>query len=173
MNIFLQYLLKHLGLQILLIIWIQEGYLQLSTREKKKVIKTKPPYSWIDGELYKTGPDLIIRRRVREDEVLETLKACHDGPCGGKFSFNYKILLLGYYQPSIFKEAKEYVKRFDSCQRIVKHVPSNEMPLQPQVLIEPFEKWALDFVGPINPPSRQRTYIIFCIDYVRKWLESK
>ena len=30
-------------------------------------------------------------------------------------------------------------------------VPSDEIPLKPQVLIEPFEKWALDFIGPINP----------------------
>jgi hypothetical protein len=30
---------------------------------------------------------------------------------------------------------------------------------RPQVLIEPFEKWALDFVGPINPPSKQKRYI--------------
>eukprot|EP00253_Pinus_taeda_P001497 PITA_01497 len=41
-----------------------------------------------------------------------------------------------------------------------KLVPSNEMPLQPQVLIEPFEKRALDFVGPINPPSRQKREIV-------------
>lgn len=56
---------------------------------------------------------------------------------------------------------------------MVKLVPSDEMPLQPQVLIEPFEKWALDFVGPINPPSRQKWYILVCIDYVTKWVEAK
>jgi len=47
------------------------------------------------------------------------------------------------------------------------------MHLQPQVLIEHFKKWALDFVGPINPPSRQKRHILVCTDYVTNWVESK
>eukprot|EP00253_Pinus_taeda_P002703 PITA_02703 len=47
------------------------------------------------------------------------------------------------------------------------------MPLKPQVLIEPFEQWALDFVGPINPPSNGKRYILVCTDYVTKWTEAK
>ena len=27
---------------------------------------------------------------------------------------------------------------------------SDQIPLQPQVMIEPFKKWTLDFVGPIS-----------------------
>ena len=50
---------------------------------------------------------------------------------------------------------------------------SDEMPLQPQIVIEPFEKWALDFVGPINPSSQKKSYILVCTDYVIKWVKEK
>ena len=52
-------------------------------------------------------------------------------------------------------------------------VPSDEMSLMPQVLIEPFEKWALDFIGPINLPSKGKRYILVCVNYVTKRVESK
>ena len=54
-----------------------------------------------------------------------------------------------------------------------KHTPRDEMPLQPQVTLEPFDKWGMDFIGPINPPSGQKKYIIVCIDYLTKWDETK
>jgi len=50
---------------------------------------------------------------------------------------------------------------------------SDEMPLQAQVVIEPFEKWDLNFVGPINPVSRRRRYILVYTYYVTKWVEDK
>ena len=49
---------------------------------------------------------------------------------------------------------------------------SNEKPLQPQVMIEPFEKWALDFLGTISPMSHKKKYILVCMDYVTKWVEA-
>eukprot|EP00253_Pinus_taeda_P016339 PITA_16339 len=47
------------------------------------------------------------------------------------------------------------------------------MPLRPQLVIKPFERWALDFVEPINPSSNHRTYILVATDYVTKWVEAE
>jgi len=104
------------------------------------------------------------------------LKACHDGPCGGHFADKrtaHKVLRMGYYWPSLFKDTKKYVRACDSCQIMGQPNHRDEMPLNPQVTLEPFERWALDFIGPINPPSNQRVYILVCIDYMTKWVEAK
>ena len=45
------------------------------------------------------------------------------------------------------------------------------MPIQPQLVVEPFDRWALDFVGPINPHSRKKSYILVCTNYMNKWVE--
>jgi hypothetical protein len=83
------------------------------------------------------------------------------------------VLHSGYYWPNIFKDAAKYVRSCDSYQRLGRPTSFDEMPLQAQVMIEPFEKWALDFVGPISPMSHRKNYILACMDCVTKWVEAK
>ena len=85
----------------------------------------------------------------------------------------YKFLHLGYYWPTLFRDAKNYVKSCDSCQWMGRPVQADEMPLQAQALLDPFEKFALDFVVPISPMSHKKRYILVYTDYVTQWVEAK
>lgn len=58
---------------------------QFSNKQKRNIIRESSRYSWVNGDLFYTSFDLIIRKCVREDEILEILKACHDEPYGGHF----------------------------------------------------------------------------------------
>ena len=75
--------------------------------------------------------------------MFDILKSSHDEPCGGHFADKwtaYKVLQASCFWPSLFKDAKQYVKHCDSCQRMGQPNQTNEMPLCPQIMIEPFEK---------------------------------
>jgi hypothetical protein len=45
------------------------------------------------------------------------------------------------------------------------------MPLRPQVTLQAFDKWAIDSVGPINPPTKRTgaRYIITTMEYLTIW----
>jgi hypothetical protein len=49
---------------------------------------------------------------------------------------------------------------------------ANEMPLQAEVVVEPFERWELDFFGPFNPKSNHKAYILVTTNYMTKWVEA-
>ena len=47
------------------------------------------------------------------------------------------------------------------------------MQLVLQVTLQPFDKWDMDFVGPINPPGKWTgaCYIITATNYLTRWVQ--
>ena len=49
------------------------------------------------------------------------------------------------------------------------------MKLNTQVTLYAFDKWAIEFVGPIDPPGKKKCvwYIITARDYLCRWVEAQ
>ena len=57
----------------------------LYSKEKSRIIRKNALFTWIGDNLFKLGPNQILKRCVREKEVFDILLACDDGPFGGHF----------------------------------------------------------------------------------------
>nr|GFB94054.1 reverse transcriptase domain-containing protein [Tanacetum cinerariifolium] len=108
-------------------------------------------------------------------EAIDILNACHSRPTEGHYGANYtvkKVFDLGFYWPSIYKDAFELVKRCDSCQRQGKVSQKDEMPQNFIQICEIFDVWGIDFMG-LFPSSKGNKYILVAVDYLSKWVEAK
>ncbi|GKC18311.1 reverse transcriptase domain-containing protein [Tanacetum coccineum] len=146
------------------------------TFEKRKwffsQVKT---YFWEEPYAFKLCADNIMRRCVAGSKTLEILAHCHSGPTGGHHSANVtakKVYESGFYWPSVFKDANEYVRRCDACQRSGNISSRNEMPQNNIQVCEVFDVWGLNFMRPF-PKSKGNKYILVAVDYVSKWVEAQ
>jgi transposase InsO family protein len=102
----------------------------------------------------------------------------HEGIAGGHYtgkSTTQRVLRAGLWWPTLHRDAKYYSRACDVCQRVGKPSRRDEIPLAPQMTLQAFEKWAIDFVGPINPPGNHtgERYIITTIEYLTRWAEAR
>ena len=143
-------------------------------QQKRKLRTDSRYYIWDDPLLFKRGADMIIRRCVPENEQGKILNECHASPYGGHFLGErtaHKILQSGFYWPTIFRDCAEWVKLCDRCQKIGNISSRNEMPLRGIMVVQIFDVWGIDFMGPF-PPSFGNLYILLAVDYVSKWVEA-
>jgi transposase InsO family protein len=144
--------------------------------QKKNLVVRVAYYQLIVGHLYKMGADSILRRCVLEHERPRILAEAHEGIAGGHYAGKatvQKVLLAELWWSTIHRDSKEHYQRCDVCQRGGKPNRRDEMPMRPQVSLQVFDKWAIDFVGPINPLAKRigARYIITVTEYLTRWAE--
>nr|GEX71585.1 reverse transcriptase domain-containing protein [Tanacetum cinerariifolium] len=83
---------------------------------------------------------------VHGQEAFEILKAYHEGPFGGHHGANLtakNVFDVGFFWPSIYRDAREMIKTCDICQRQGKISQRNEMPHNSIQVCEIFDIWVL------------------------------
>jgi hypothetical protein len=145
-----------------------------SKHEKDYFFSQVKFYLWEDPELYKICSDQVIRKCVPESEFQSILSFCHSQACGGHFGGKKtaaKILQCGFYWPSLFRDAQIFCTQCERCQKMGALSRRDMMPLNPILIVELFDVWGIDFMGPF-PPSFGCVYILVGVDYVSKWVEA-
>ena len=110
----------------LIVLFLRKDILPKDKSEADKV-RRKAPRFWLseDQKLYKrsfSGPYLLCIHPETSELLLEEL---HEGIYGSHTrgrSLSHRAITQGYWWPNMQKEAQEYVKKCDQCQRFAPNI---------------------------------------------------
>ncbi|XP_071739996.1 uncharacterized protein [Rutidosis leptorrhynchoides] len=133
--------------------------LLIDSSEARKIKMKAPMYLLDKGVLYRKsflGPHLRCLNLTQAESIIREV---HEGMCAlhsGHKTVASKIMWLGYYWPSMYKDAAEVIRKCQSCQL---HAPVSKAPRHPMIpVVSPwsFCKWAIDQWG--HSPQVQGVY---------------
>jgi hypothetical protein len=132
-------------------------------------------FQLINDVLFRKNFDGVLMRCLEKEEAEKVLSELHAGEVSGHFggdTTSHKVLRVGYYCPTLFKDFHALCRKCIIFQKVAGQVKKAAFPLQPVTVDSPFQQWGLDIIGPINPSSsQQHKYIITTTDYFTRWSE--
>jgi hypothetical protein len=94
--------------------------------------------------------DGVLIRCLEHDDAETILKTLHDSLVGGNCleeTMAHKILRVGYYWPTFFRDGHAYARKCKSCQVCISREKRPSIPLHPVTVSIPFEQWGIDVIG--------------------------
>ncbi|XP_071739901.1 uncharacterized protein [Rutidosis leptorrhynchoides] len=119
--------------------------------EERLVRISSPMYTIENDALYRKSYNGPLMRCVGPAEAEMIIEEVHSGSCAlhsGYKTIASKIMRLGYFWPTLYRDVAKIVKRCKSCQR---HVPQNRKSRHDMISVNlhwPFYKWEINIVGP-------------------------
>jgi hypothetical protein len=125
---------------------------RFTTSQRQYLVYRAKSYVLQNGILYRFGQDNRFCHVLQPKHVPIILQELHSG-VGGHFSSNItvkKIFDASYWWPIMNRDVYEFYWTYDLCQRTSNLLAQNMEKLITTLPKKPFQKWGLDFIGPIN-----------------------
>ncbi|GKE52461.1 reverse transcriptase domain-containing protein, partial [Tanacetum coccineum] len=135
--------------------YLKDGTLPNDRKEASKLRIKARQYELLEGVLYRRS---FLKPWLR---------------CVGPQSVVAKAMRLGYYWPTMHRDARDTIRTCNDCQ-IHRPMPRNsQQPLTPITDPWPFYKWGIDIAGPFPEGPGKVKFLIVAMDYFTKWIEAK
>lgn len=146
-----------------LVSYLQNEALPNFELEARRIRRQASRYILYEGKLYRKSFTSPLLRCLHPSEADYTMREVHEGICrshlGGR-ALAYKILRQGYYWPTLQKDASDFVRRCDRCQRNANIQRRPSTPLTSISVPWPFSQWGIDILGSFFlPPGRENFWL--------------
>lgn len=126
-------------------------------------------FSISDG---KVTSQLVVPQKFRED----VMRIAHDSLLAGHLGIQRTVtkVISEFFWPGVQSDVRRYCQSCDICQRTLQKGKVSKVPLERMPLIdEPFQRVAVDLVGPLYPiTDRGNRYILTLVDYATRYPEA-
>ena len=154
---------------------------EAGNEESEKDIRVGFYYS--DGLLYRkwrpegstegdvrTCQQLVLPQQCR----LPVLRLAHDVPMAGHMGITRTKdrLLQRYYWPGIFSDTANYCRSCEVCQKSNPKYPIRAKMVSMPLIEQPFQRIAMDVIGPLPCTQRGNRFILSICDYATRYPEA-
>ena len=166
-----------------LISYLQNGNLPDDALMCRKIVASAPDYELTDGILYHYWCPGSRRKRqhIRKQLVVprslidEIVYWCHDDTTAGHLSMNktYHKIQERFFWIGMYSDVDHWCRSCTDC--ATKKTPKGrkKAPILPIPVDGPFDRVAIDVLGPFPPSYNGNRYIIVFSDYLTRWPEAK
>lgn len=103
---------------------------------------------------------LVVPTSLRKSVLL----AAHDGLGHGGVNATRSLINKHFTWPNLKDDVRKYVQSCQVCQKCNKSGGTRVPLCEPELIVERFEKLAIDIVGPLPKSKRHFRYILTCMD---------
>ncbi|XP_072170068.1 uncharacterized protein [Diadema setosum] len=118
------------------------------------------------------GPKLVV---VPKEYRADIMHLAHESLFGGHLGINNTLskVKTQFFWSGMYEDIANFCRSCDVCQKTISKgkVPKVELGRLPTIEV-PFQRIAIDLMGPFTPSERGHTYILTIVDYATRYTEA-